>query len=617
MNRHEQLWQVTDRIKNRSTETRARYIQRIDAAVKESRDRPRRSGLGCTNLAHGYAAAPSADKIRLRQLEPNGASANIAIVSAYNEMLSAHQPLGDYPPLIKKVLAERQCTAQFAGGVPAMCDGVTQGMPGMELSLFSRDVIAMSSAIALSHDMFDGALYLGVCDKIVPGLLMSALSFGHMPAIFVPAGPMPSGISNNEKARVRQLFAEGKVTEAVLLESEEASYHSPGTCTFYGTANSNQMLMEIMGLHIPGAAFIQPGTELRDALTSAAAVRISEITGLTSSFQPLGRMIDERSIVNAIVGLLATGGSTNHTLHLVAIARAAGIVINWDDFAELSSFVPLLTRIYPNGEADVNQFHQAGGLALVISELLEAGLLHADVETVMGQGLDHYAQQPTFNLEQILKWHPVAADSRDPAIISTMNAPFSEDGGLKLLTGNLGRAVVKTSALKDPGRVIEAPVEVFHSQQQLLDAFEQGMLEKNFIAVVRYQGPKANGMPELHSLTPVLGALQDKGYQVALVTDGRMSGASGKVPAAIHMTPESLAGGALARVQSGDLIRMDLMKATLNLLVDEQELADRTITYPDLSENQSGCGRELFSTLRQQVGGAEQGACSFGMETDA
>ncbi len=555
---------VTRRIQQRSEAARGHYLARVD---RLSRQHPQRGSLSCTNLAHAVAASPAADKIILQaEKQPN-----LGIVTSYNDMLSAHQPYQTYPDLIKEAVRQVGATAQVAGGTPAMCDGVTQGMPGMELSLFSRDVIAMSTAIALSHNMFDAAVYLGICDKIVPGLLMGALSFGHLPSVFVPAGPMTTGLPNKEKARTRQLYAEGKATRDDLLASESASYHGPGTCTFYGTANSNQMMMEVMGLHMPGAAFINPGTPLRDALTSAAAQRAMQITMRGNEYTPIGRVVDEKAIVNAIVGLLATGGSTNHTLHLVAIARAAGITIDWDDFNTLSRTVPLLTHVYPSGQADVNQFHAAGGMALVIRELLDAGLMHEDVRTVAGDsGLRQYTQEPWLDDGRI-SWREGPAESADDSIISSADKPFLNDGGLRLMSGNLGRAVVKTSAVKDAHRIIEAPAAVFHSQGELKDAFEAGQLERDFIAVVQYQGPRANGMPELHKLTPLLGVLLDRGFKVALVTDGRMSGASGKVPAAIHVSPECKLGGALAKVRDGDMIRLDTTTGELQALVDEQE----------------------------------------------
>ncbi|ACY16924.1 phosphogluconate dehydratase [Haliangium ochraceum] len=597
---HSTLAEVTDRIRERSRDSRAAYVDRMQAAASKG---PNRMGMSCTNLAHAVAAAPAGDKKLLKQTP----RPNIAIVSSYNEMLSAHQPLGAYPPIIKEAAREAGAVAQFAGGVPAMCDGVTQGQPGMEMSLFSRDNIAMATAVALSHDVFDAALCLGICDKIVPGLLIGALSFGHLPVIFVPGGPMRSGLPNKEKARIRQLYAEGKINRDELLEAESKSYHSPGTCTFYGTANSNQMLMEIMGLHLPGSAFINPGTPLRDALTAAAAVRVSEITALGSSYAPLYKVVDERAIINAIVGLLATGGSTNHTIHIIAIARAAGVQVNWTDFSDLSQVVPLLTRVYPNGSQDVNHFQAAGGVGLVIRELLGQGLLHGDVDTVAGPGLERYTQEPVLE-DEALRWVPGPETSRDPGVVASFAEPFAKTGGLRLLQGNLGRAVIKTSAVASEHHVVEAPARIFHTQKQLMAAFEAGQLTGDFVAVVRYQGPQANGMPELHKLTPILGVLQDRGQHVALVTDGRMSGASGKVPAAIHVTPECAAGGPLARVQEGDIVRVDAVAGVLEVQVAAEELAARAPAAADLSEYAFGLGRELFGVFRAHVTGAEEGA---------
>jgi len=531
-------------------------------------------------------------------------------------MLSAHQPYAEYPAMISEAARAVGATAQVAGGTPAMCDGVTQGQEGMELSLFSRDTIAMSTAIALSHNMFDASVMLGICDKIVPGLLMGALSFGHLPVVFVPAGPMTTGLSNKEKARTRQRFAEGKASREELLESESKSYHGPGTCTFYGTANSNQMLMEVMGLHLPGAAFINPGTPLRSELTKAAAQRALQLSATGDQYQPVGRIIDEKAICNAIVGLMATGGSTNHTIHLVAIARAAGIIIDWDDFDQLSHAVPLLTHVYPSGTADVNQFHAAGGMALVIRELLDAGLLHDDVNTVAGSGgLRQYTQEPALD-DGKLVWRDGSEKSLDDNIVASVSTPFSSDGGLKLLTGNLGRSVMKCSAVKPQHRVIEAPAIVFHSQNELLEAFQNGELDKDFIAIVAFQGPRSNGMPELHKLTPTLGVLLDRGYKVALVTDGRMSGASGKVPAAIHVSPECSLGGALGKVRSGDIVKLDSDAGTLNALVDEDTWSSRELLECDLSANGIGMGRDLFAGFRQQVSSAETGAvCLFPVTT--
>jgi phosphogluconate dehydratase len=597
---HDRVRNVTARIRERSAGPRRDYLDQIGQAHSRTATR---SSLSCTNLAHGFAASDSIDKQALKQMR----WPNLAIVSSYNDMLSAHQPLERYPALLKLAAREAGAVAQFAGGVPAMCDGITQGQAGMELSLFSRDVIAMSTAIALSHNMFDATLCLGVCDKIVPGLLMGALTFGHLPTIFVPAGPMPSGIPNKEKARIRQLFAEGKVGREALLESESASYHSAGTCTFYGTANSNQMLMEVMGLHLPGAAFVSPNTPLRDALTSAAATRAARITSLGNEYLPLAHTIDERAIVNAIVGLLATGGSTNHTLHLVAMARAAGVMVNWDDFSELSDVVPLLARIYPNGGADVNHFHAAGGMGFLIRELLSAGLLHPDTTTIMGRGLSAYTQEPWLSPAG-LAWRDAPAVSGDENVLRPISNPFGADGGLKLLCGNLGRAVIKTSAVQPQHRVVEAPAAVFDDQGAVMQAFKAGTLNRECVVIVRYQGPKANGMPELHQLTPAMTSLQGKGFKVALVTDGRMSGASGAVPAAIHLTPECLSGGLLAKVRDGDVITLDSYTGVLQVHVPDAELASRPAPTPDLQGNCSGMGRELFATFRAAAGDAEMGA---------
>ena len=604
MSLHRTVAEITDIVRERSRLTRGGYLRRVEQARAAGTSRGR---ISCTNLAHSFAAEPAADKLVLREAR----APNIGIVSAYNDMLSAHQPLARFPELIKRAAREAGATAQFAGGVPAMCDGVTQGQPGMELSLFSRDVIAQATAIALSHAVFDGVLCLGVCDKIVPGLLIGALQFGHLPTIFVPAGPMTSGLSNDEKARIRQQFAEGKLDRAALLEAESRAYHGPGTCTFYGTANSNQLLMEVMGLHLPGAAFITPNTPLRDALTGAATRRVVEITHLGSQYTPIAKVVDERAIINAIVGLLATGGSTNHTIHLVAIARAAGIIINWDDFDALSCVVPLLARIYPNGSADVNHFHAAGGAGFVIRELLAAGLLHGDVLTVAGESLARYTQEPRLDDEKIV-WHAAPASSGDDAVLRTAAAPFSADGGLRVLRGNLGRSVIKVSAVKSAHRLVEAPALVFDDQNQVLESFKRGELQRDFVAVVRFQGPRANGMPELHKLTPALGSLQDAGFHVALVTDGRMSGASGKVPAAIHVSPECLAGGPLAKVRDGDLIRLDTEAGTLEAKVAPEEWAQRVPSTADLSRNQFGMGRELFQSARAVALTAEEGAGTFG-----
>ena len=598
---------LTQRIVARSQPRRSAYLQRVRAARGT---KVQRSQLSCTNLAHAIAAAPDTAKIWLQQTAPQSRP-NLAIVSAYNDMLSAHQPLGAFPPWIKEAALAAGATAQFAGGVPAMCDGVTQGQAGMELSLFSRDVIAMAAAVALSHQMFDAALYLGVCDKIVPGLLIAALTFGHLPGIFVPAGPMTSGMANDEKARIRALYTEGKVGREQLLAAEMQSYHGPGTCTFYGTANSNQMLMEIMGLHLPGAAFVHPGTPLREALTRAAATRAVAISAEGPEYTPVGELVDERTIVNGIVGLLCTGGSTNHTIHLVAIARAAGIDIDWTDFDDISKVVPTLTRLYPNGAADVNQFQAAGGMAFVIRELLAAGLVHADVQTVAGPGLARYTRQPVLDGAELV-WRDAAAESLDLDILRPLSAPFAPDGGLKLLRGNLGRGIIKISAVKPEHRVVSAPAVVFDDQDDLLAAFKRGELDRDFIAVIRFQGPAANGMPELHKLMPALGVLQDRGFKVGLVTDGRMSGASGKVPSAIHMTPEAAHGGPLAKVRDGDRIVLDGNTGQVNADVPAEEWQSRPVQRIDLRRHQYGVGRELFGAFRQHVGGAEQGAMSFG-----
>ena len=590
--------EVTERIRERSRDTRAAYLERMRGQARG----PARTRLSCTNLAHGFAASSAADKEVLKALR----GPNLGIVTAYNDMLSAHQPYERFPGLIRHAAREAHATAQVAGGVPAMCDGVTQGQPGMELSLFSREVIAMATGIALSHGMFDAALCLGVCDKIVPGLLIGALAFGQLPTIFVPAGPMPSGLPNKEKARIRQLFAEGKVGREALLQSEADSYHSAGTCTFYGTANSNQMLMEVMGLHLPGSAFVPPNTPLRDALTAAAARRAARITALGEQYLPLAHVIDERSIVNAVVGLLATGGSTNHTLHIVAIAKAAGIRIDWDDFSELSAVVPLLARIYPNGSADVNHFHAAGGMGFLVRELLEAGLMHGEVPTVAGAGLAHYTQEPWLSNEG-LAWRDAPANSGDREVLRRATDPFSADGGLKLLRGNLGRAIIKVSAVKPEHRSVQAPARVFHSQDEVLEAFKQGALSRDVVVVVRFQGPRANGMPELHGLTPALTSLQSKGHRVGLVTDGRMSGASGAVPAAIHLTPEAVCGGPIGRIRDGDLIRLDSHAGVLEARVSEEEWNRRETASADLSANAFGMGRELFGLLRAHAAPAEQG----------
>ena len=598
---HPRIKQITEAIIERSLPNRTAYLAQIEAATSRT---PQRRSLACANFAHGFAAAEAMDKLKLKAAP----TPNIAIVSSYNDMLSAHQPLEQFPAIIKQAAREVGATAQFAGGVPAMCDGVTQGRAGMELSLFSREVIAMSTAIALSHDMFDGALCLGVCDKIIPGLLIGALHFGHLPVVFVPAGPMSSGLSNTDKSKIRQQFAEGKIGRDALLEAEAKAYHGAGTCTFYGTANSNQLLMEMMGLHLAGAAFVSPNTPLRHALTAQAAKQVSQITALGDDYRPIGRIVDEKAIVNAMVGLLASGGSTNHTMHLVAIAKAAGITINWTDFSELSAITPLIARIYPNGPADINHFHAAGGMGFMIAQLLQAGLLHRDVLTVQGTGLEAYQTEPWLDQAQ-LKWRAAPQQSLDAQVLTTADNPFSIDGGLKLLEGNLGRAVIKVSAVKPEHRFICAPARVFTSQAAVIEAFEAGQLDNDGVVVVMGQGAAACGMPELHKLIPVLGILQDRGFKVALVTDGRMSGASGKVPAAIHVSPEAVLGGALAYVRDGDLITVDAEHGLLHAEV--ANLSERTPQTIDLSCHQTGTGRELFRIFRTHTSSAEQGAALF------
>ncbi|WP_127089961.1 phosphogluconate dehydratase [Aquabacter cavernae] len=598
------IGEVTERIARRSAAGRSRYLERIEAARQNT---PPRQRLGCANQAHGFAACGPLDKERLRE----EATPNLAIVTAYNDMLSAHQPYERYPELIRAAAREAGGTAQVAGGVPAMCDGVTQGEAGMELSLFSREVIALSTAVALSHQTFDAAVFLGICDKIVPGLVIGALAFGHLPAVFIPAGPMTSGLPNDEKTRIRQLYAEGKVDRAALLEAESLSYHGPGTCTFYGTANTNQMMMEIMGLHLPGASFVNPNTPLRDALTREGARRALAITALGNHYTPVGRMLDEKAFVNAVVGLHATGGSTNHTLHMVAMAAAAGITLTWDDFSDLAEKVPLLARVYPNGKSDVNQFHAAGGMAYVIRELLGAGLLHNDVQTVWGTGLDGYLKEPGVEEGDRLVWREGASESGDTAILRGAAEPFQATGGLKVMGGNLGRAVVKSSAVAPERHVIVAPARVFNSQEEVQAAFKAKELDGDFICVVRFQGPAANGMPELHKLMPPLGVLQDRGQKVALVTDGRLSGASGKVLSAIHVTPEAARGGAIAKVRDGDMIRVDAVTGDLEVLVDAHEWARRVPAAVDLSTSHHGVGRELFAPFRAAVGAADGGATVF------
>ena len=595
---------VTARIRERSRAGREAYLARLDKAAGRTANR---AVLSCGNLAHGFAACAAADKEALAGTH----IPNLGIITAYNDMLSAHQPFETFPRLIKQAASEAGGVAQVAGGVPAMCDGVTQGQPGMELSLFSRDVIAMAAAIGLSHNMFDAAVYLGVCDKIIPGLVTAALTFGHLPAIFIPAGPMTTGLPNDEKSRVRQLYAEGKCDRAALLEAEAKSYHGPGTCTFYGTANSNQMLMEMMGLHTPGASFVNPNTPLRDALTKEAAKRALAITALGNEYTPAGRMIDERSFVNAIVGLNATGGSTNHTIHLIAMAQAAGITLTWSDIAEISRHVPLLARVYPNGLADVNHFHAAGGLGFLIRELLDAGLMHEDVHTVWGDGLRSYATEVKLGPDGSVAREPAPKTSGDEKVVAPFSKAFQSSGGIRVLKGNLGASIIKISAVKPEHRMVEARAVVFNDQEELQVAFKAGKLDCDFIAVVRFQGPKANGMPELHRLTPTLGVLQDRGFKVALVTDGRMSGASGKVPAAIHVTPEALDNGAIGKVRDGDMMRLDAEAGTLDVLIDAADFDAREIDSVDLSENEYGMGRELFAGFRALASRADQGAAVF------
>ncbi|KJK23568.1 phosphogluconate dehydratase [Burkholderiaceae bacterium 16] len=611
---HAEVQSVTARVIARSQRSRAAYLARCERAQQELG--PLR-GLSCANLAHGLAALPVHDKLKLRVEH----AANLGIVTAYNDMLSAHQPYERYPGVIREAARAVGAVAQVAGGVPAMCDGITQGNAGMELSLFSRDAIAMATAVSLSHNTFDAAVMLGVCDKIVPGLLMGALQFGHLPVVFVPAGPMSTGLSNKEKARVRQLYATGQVGREALLEAECEAYHGAGTCTFYGTANSNQFLMEIMGLHMPGAAFVHPDSGLRDALTAAAAQRALALTARGADYLPLARIVDERAVINAVVGLLATGGSTNHTIHLVAMARAAGIIIDWDDFDRLSRITPLLARVYPNGSADVNHFHAAGGVAYVIRQLLDAGLLHEDVETVAGHGLARYTQEPVM-IDGVLQWRDGAATSGDATVLATAAEPFSAEGGLRLLQGNLGRGMIKVSAVAPEHRVVEAPARVFDSQEGLQAAFDAGELAGDVVAVVRFQGPNANGMPELHRLTPVLGALQDAGHKVALVTDGRMSGASGKVPAVIHVGPEALAGGPLSRVRDGDRLRVDAVAGTLKWLGgadgDADFAARASAVLPDDAFASFSVGRGLFGLFRRNARIAEEGGSALDLsEADA
>lgn len=604
-NMHPLVAEVTARIRERSRGTRNAYLAQVDALRRRPRGADR---MGCANVAHAFAAMPPPDKLRIvAERAPH-----LAIVTSYNDMLSAHQPYESYPQRLRAAAQRHGATAQVAGGVPAMCDGVTQGYPGMELSLFSRDTIAMSTAIALSHDVFDGVLLLGICDKIVPGLLIGALHFGHLPCVFVPAGPMASGLSNSEKARVRELAAQGQVGRAELLQAEQAAYHSPGTCTFYGTANSNQMLMEAMGLHVPGSAFVHPHEPLRDALTDEAVETVLSLRAGQRDL-PIGHLVDERSIVNAMVALLATGGSTNHLIHWVAVARAAGILIDWNDFSDLSAVVPLLARVYPNGSADVNQFQAAGGPSFVLRELMDGGWLHADAHAVARGGMPRYAEQPALEAGR-LTWHALPAGTTDRTVLRPASDPFSASGGLALVQGNLGRAVIKVSAVPEDRHVIEAPARVFDSQEALHAAFQAGELDRDVVVVVRFQGPRANGMPELHKLTPPLAVLQGKGFRVALVTDGRMSGASGKVPAAIHVSPEALADGPLARVHDGDLIRLDARAGVLEALVPADEWARRPLARRGDAAAEAhahGLGRELFAGMRRHVTSAEQGACTW------
>ncbi len=600
MSLHPTLAKVTERIIERSKESRRRYLDLIDRQREQGVHRPT---LSCGNLAHGFAASGE-DKATIR----GGKAMNIGIITAYNDMLSAHQPYGRYPEQIKIFARERGATAQVAGGVPAMCDGVTQGQDSMELSLFSRDVIAMGTAVGLSHGMFEGALLLGICDKIVPGLLIGTLRFGHLPTILVPAGPMPSGLANKEKIRVRQLYAEGKVGEKELMDAESASYHGAGTCTFYGTANSNQMMMEMMGLHMPGSSFVNPGNKLRQELTRAAVHRMTEIGWDGSDYRPLGHCIDEKAIVNAVVGLLATGGSTNHVIHLPAIARAAGIILDWDDMDELSDVVPLIASVYPNGAGDINYFHAAGGMPFVIRELLDAGLAHGDIRTVYGASLAEGAQEPVMEGEELV-WHPAVQESRDDTLLKPVTDPFRKDGGLALLQGNLGRATMKVSAVDPERHTIEAPARVFTTQHAVAEAFKAGELDRDVVVVLRFQGPAANGMPELHKLSSPLGVLQDRGYRVALVTDGRMSGASGKVPSAIHVSPEAFHGGPLGKVRDGDILRVSATEGTLEALVDAAEWDAREQAPAPPPE--MGVGRELFAMLRHHSDPAEKGGSAM------
>ncbi|WP_170458340.1 phosphogluconate dehydratase [Ruegeria arenilitoris] len=598
---HNVITDVTQRIIERSADPRRTYLQRMEQARSEG---PARAHLSCSGQAHAYAGA-GADQ----QTMATTSVGNLGIVTAYNDMLSAHQPFERYPELIRRAARAAGGTAQVAGGVPAMCDGVTQGEAGMELSLFSRDVIALAAAVALSHNTFDAAVFLGVCDKIVPGLVIAAQSFGHLPAVFLPAGPMTSGLSNDEKAKVRQKFAAGEATREELMAAEMAAYHGPGTCTFYGTANTNQMLMEFMGLHLPGSSFVNPNTPLRDALTEEGARRALSLSALGNNYSPVCQILDERAFVNGIVGLMATGGSTNLLIHLIAMARAGGIVLDWQDFSDISGVVPLVARVYPNGLADVNHFHAAGGLGYTIGTLLDEGLLHPDTLTVAGQGLHHYTQEPKL-IDGALIWEDGAGHSLNEKILRPANDPFQPTGGLSRLSGNLGTGVMKVSAVAPEHQVVEAPVRVFHDQDEVKAAFKAGEFTDDVIVVVRFQGPKANGMPELHSLTPILSILQGRGQKVALVTDGRMSGASGKVPAAIHVCPEALDGGPVAKLRDGDLLRVDAVRGQLEILTPG--VLERPVATADLSAHQYGVGRDLFTTFRNAVGSADAGASIFG-----
>ena len=596
---NKQVAAVTQRIIERSASLRADYMRQI---AEDHNNRPERGKLSCGNLAHGFAACGEGDKDSLRMME----AGNMAIVTAYNDMLSAHQPYAVYPDKIKQAMREIGCTAQVAGAVPAMCDGVTQGQDGMELSLLSRDLIAQCTAVSLSHQMFDGVLALGICDKIVPGLIMGVLTFGYLPAVFIPAGPMESGLPNKEKVRIRQLFAEGKIGREELLQAESDSYHSAGTCTFYGTANSNQVVLEALGLQLPGSSFVNPDNPMRDKLTTEAAHQLARITALGNDYRPVGEIVDERAIVNGTVALLASGGSTNHSMHLVAIARAAGIILNWDDISELSAVVPLLAKVYPNGQADVNHFHAAGGTSCMFRQLIKGGFMYADAKTAWGKNFADFTQESFLDNDKVV-WRESPEIPLDMDVLTTLDKPFSTEGGLRLLKGNLGRGVIKVSAVALEHQIVEAPAIVIDGQDQLQPLFESGELNRHCVVVARYQGPKALGMPELHKLTPFLGTLQDKGFKVALVTDGRMSGASGKVPAAIHLVPEAADGGLLAKIQDGDLIRVNAVTGDLQFLGDMAELEARQAAPQPLTGDR-GCGRELFIVNRNNISNAERGA---------